>query len=91
MTGYKVCLEQIYPSGITTYEWNYYTVKDDSLIPAEWDTMSDSDKAFYLNEDENCLWVKGHVECDDDDGLDKVADSDESGLQNEIVIVLEKW
>jgi len=52
--------------------------------------MSDDDRATYLNEDANCHWVKGWVECDDDDGLDKIADN-EAGLQDYKVISLEKW
>ena len=88
--GYKVCAEQTYPSGIKTFEWNYYTVIDATLLPSDWATMSDDDRATYLNEDANCHWVKGWVECDDDDGLDKIAD-DEAGLQDYKVISLEKW
>lgn len=89
--GYKVCAEQNYPlSGVKTFEWNYYTVNDEALLPSNWATMSDDDKAFYLNENTNCHWVKGWVECDDDDGLDKIAD-DEAGLQDYKVVVLEEW
>ena len=88
--GYKVCAEMVYPSGLKIHEWNYYTVNDESLLPSAWIGMSDDDKATYLNEDSNCHWVKGWVECDDDDGLDKIAD-DEAGLQDYKVVVLEKW
>ena len=88
--GYKVCGEETYPSGIKTFEWNYNTVIDESLIPSAWIGMSDDDRATYLNEDANCHWVKGWVECDDDDGLDKIADN-EAGLQDYKVISLEKW
>ena len=88
--GYKVCAEMTYPSGLKINEWNYYTVNDEALMPSEWATMSDDDKAEYLNEDSNCHWVKGWVECDDDDGLDKIAD-DEAGSQDYKVISLEKW
>lgn len=89
--AYKVCAEQNYPlSGVKTFEWNYYTVIDEALMPSEWETMSLDDKAFYLNEGDNCHWVKGWIECDDDDGFDKITD-DEAGLQDYKVISLEKW
>lgn len=89
--GYKVCAEQNYPiSGVKTFEWNYYTVNDEALMPSNWVTMSPDDKAFYLNESTNCYWVKGWVECDDDDGFDKILD-DEAGEQEYKVVVLEQW
>ena len=68
--AYKVCAEQNYPlSGVKTFEWNYYTVIDEALMPSDWATMSTDDKAFYLNESTNCHWVKGWVECDDERAL----------------------
>ena len=89
--GYKVSAEQNYPlSGVKTFEWNYYIVKDESLMPSAWIGMSDDDRATYLNEDANCEWVKGWVECDDDDGFDKILD-DEAGEQEYKVVALEKW
>jgi hypothetical protein len=48
--------------------------------------MSDDDKATYLNEDTNCHWVKGWL---DGDELE-VADN-EAGLQDYIIVELEKW
>jgi hypothetical protein len=89
--GYKVCAEQTYPlSGVTIFEWNYYIVNDESLLPSAWIAMSDEDRATYLNEDANCHWVKGWAECDDDDGFDKVLD-DEAGEQEYKVVLLERW
>ena len=84
--GYKVCAEMNYPSGLKIHEWNYYTVNDETLLPSEWGTMSDDDKATYLNEDTNCHWVKGWL---DGDELE-VADN-EAGLQDYIILELEKW
>jgi hypothetical protein len=84
--GYKVCAEMNYPSGLKIHEWNYYTVNDETLLPSEWETMSDDDKATYLNEDTNCHWVKGWL---DGDELE-VADN-EAGLQDYIIVELEKW
>jgi hypothetical protein len=84
--GYKVCAEMNYPSGLKIHEWNYYTVNDETLLPSEWGTMSDDDKATYLNEDTNCHWVKGWL---DGDELE-VADN-EAGLQDYIIVELEKW
>ena len=88
--GYKVCAEMNYPSGMKMYEWNYYIVNDEALLPSAWIGMSDDDRATYLNEDANCHWVKGWVECDDDDGFDKILD-DEAGEQEYKVVVLEQW
>jgi len=89
--GYKVCAEQTYPlSGVKIFEWNYYIVNDEALLPSDWVTMSADDKAFYLNESTNCYWVKGWAECDDDDGFEKVLD-DEAGEQEYKVVELEKW
>jgi hypothetical protein len=84
--GYKVCAEMNYPSGLRILEWNYYLVNDESLIPSDWATMSDDDKATYLNEDTNCHWVKGWIEGDDLE----VAD-DEAGLQDYNVVELGEW
>jgi len=84
--GYKVCAEQTYPSGIKTFEWNYYTVIDESLMPSAWIGMSDDDRATYLNEDANCHWVKGWLDGDEFE----VADA-EAGLQDYIIVELEKW
>jgi hypothetical protein len=84
--GYKVCAEMNYPSGLKIHEWNYYTVNDETLLPSEWGTMSDDDKATYLNEDTNCHWVKGWL---DGDELE-IADN-EAGLQDYIIVELEKW
>ena len=84
--GYKVCAEMTYPSGLKIHEWNYYTVNDETLLPSDWATMSDDDKAEYLNEDSNCHWVKGWLDGDEFD----VADA-EAGLQDYKVVVLEQW
>jgi hypothetical protein len=84
--GYKVCAEMVYPSGLKIHEWNYYTVNDETLLPSEWETMSDDDKATYLNEDINCHWVKGWLDGDEFE----VADA-EAGLQTYKIVELEKW
>jgi len=84
--GYKVCAEMNYPSGLRILEWNYYLVNDESLIPSDWVTMSDDDKATYLNEDSNCHWVKGWIEGDDLEVTD-----DEAGLQDYNVVELGEW
>jgi hypothetical protein len=84
--GYKVCAEMVYPSGLKIHEWNYYTVNDETLLPSEWETMSDDDRATYLNEDANCHWVKGWLDGDEFE----VADA-EAGLQTYKIVELEKW
>ena len=85
--GYKVCAEQNYPlSGVKTFEWNYYTVNDEALLPSNWATMSNDDKAFYLNESTNCHWVKGWLDGDEFE----VADA-EAGLQTYTIVELEEW
>ena len=84
--GYKVCAEMVYPSGLKIHEWNYYTVNDETLLPSEWGTMSDDDKATYLNDDTNCHRVKGWLDGDEFE----VADA-EAGLQDYIIVELEKW
>jgi hypothetical protein len=48
--------------------------------------MSNDDKATYLNEDTNCHWVKGWLDGDEFE----VADA-EAGLQDYIIVELEKW
>lgn len=83
---YKVCAEMNYPSGLKLYETNIYTVNDEALLPSNWATMSNDDKAFYLNEDTNCHWVQGWL---DGDG-DQVSD-DEAGLQDYIIVELGEW
>ena len=84
--GYKVCAEMNYPSGLRIHEWNYYLVNDESLMPPNWVTMCDDDKATYLNEDNNCHWVKGWVVGDDLE----VAD-DEAGLQDYKIVEVGDW
>ena len=84
--GYKVCAEMNYPSGLKMYEWNYYIVNDEALLPSAWIGMSDDDRATYLNEDSNCHWVKGWVEPNDHEVSD-----DEAGLQDYIIVELGEW
>ena len=84
--GYKVCAEMNYPSGLRIHEWNYYLVNDAALLPSAWVTMSDDEKATYLNEDPNCHWVKGWITGDDLE----VAD-DEAGLQDYNVVEVGEW